>query len=136
MMAVLQYVAALMLLGHGVGHTVGILPAWFSIDVGGESKPWILPGGYMMDSIAGKAWGIIWLVAMILFVVSSAGVFMDEVWWRQWAIIGSAVSIVAIVPWWNSVVVGARLGVALDVAIILVLLLPWGDTITNFFEVP
>jgi len=61
---------------------------------------------------------------------------MNKEWWRQWAIIGSIVSIVAIVPWWNSVVVGAKAGVALDVAIILVLSLPWGEKITDFFDVP
>jgi len=135
-MAVLQYLAALVLLGHGLGHLVGILPSWASMDVGGEDRPWILPGGHMIDSSVGKIWGIIWLAAMALFIVSSAGVFMNKEWWRQWAIIGSVASIVAIVPWWNSVVVGAKAGAALDVAIILVLLLPWGEKITDFFEVP
>ena len=135
-MAVLQYLAALMLLGHGLGHLVGVLPAWTSINPGGEDKPWILPGGHMMNSTVGKIWGVFWIAAMVLFVISSAGVFMDRHWWRQWAIIGSVVSIVAIVPWWNTVVVGAKAGVALDVAILLVLLLPWGEKIADFFEVP
>jgi len=31
---------------------------------------------------------------------------------------------------------GAKAGVLLDLAIILVLLLPWGEKITDFFEVP
>lgn len=90
----------------------------------------------MMDSAVGKLWGVVWLAAMILFMISSAGVLLDKWWWRQWAVVGSVVSIVAIVPWWNSVVAGAKAGVALDVAIILVLLLPWGEKITDFFEVP
>ena len=123
-------------MGHGLGHLVGILPAWTSINAGGGDRPWILPGSHMMDSAVGKAWGFIWLAAMVLFVVSSVGVFIDKEWWRQWAIIGSVVSIVAIVPWWNSVVGGAKAGVALDIAIIMVLLLPWGERITDFFEVP
>ena len=135
-MAILQYLAVLVLLGHGLGHMVGILPAWASFDVGGEDTPWILPGDHKMDSTVGKIWGVVWLAAMVLFVVSSAGVLMNKEWWRQWAIIGSIVSIVAIVPWWNSVVVGAKAGVALDVAIILVLSLPWGEKITDFFDVP
>jgi len=136
-MEALEYLAALVLLGHGVGHLVGVLPAWASIGMGGvKDRPWILPGGHLMDSAVGKLWGVVWLAAMILFMISSAGVLLDKWWWRQWAVVGSVVSIVAIVPWWNSVVAGAKAGVALDVAIILVLLLPWGEKITDFFEVP
>jgi len=136
-MAILQYFAALVLLGHGIGHLVGVLPAWTSIEIGGmEDKAWILPGGHHLDSTVGKVWSVIWLAAMVLFVVSSVGVFMDKEWWRQWAIVGSIVSIAAIVPWWNSVLAGAKAGVALDIAIILVLLLLWGEKITEFFDVP
>ena len=135
-MAILLYLAALVLLGHGLGHLVGILPAWASIEVGGKDEPWLLPGDHKMDSTVGKIWGVVWLAAMVLFVVSSAGVLMNKEWWRQWAIIGSVVSIVAIVPWWNSVIAGAKAGVALDVAIILVLSLSWGKKITDFFDVP
>jgi hypothetical protein len=61
---------------------------------------------------------------------------MDGIWWRTLAIIGSAVSIAAIVPWWNTVLPGAKAGVALDFAILLVILLPLGEGVTDFFEVP
>lgn len=137
MMAILQYFAALVLLGHGIGHLVGVIPTWTSIEIGGmQDKPWILPGDHHFDSSVGKAWSIIWIAAMVLFLVSSIGVFMDKEWWRQWAIIGSLMSIVAMLPWWNSILAGAKAGVALDFAIILVLLLPQGDKITEFFHVP
>ncbi len=61
---------------------------------------------------------------------------MDERWWRMLALTGSVVSIVAIAPWWNTIMVGAKMGVAFDAAIILVLLLPWGEKFADFFEVP
>lgn len=132
----LTVVAALVLIGHGIGHTIGFLGPWFGVYQGTTSKPWILPGARPLNSTAGREWGIVWLCAMILFIGSGIGVFLDETWWIPLAIVGSVVSIVAIVPWWNTVLPGAKAGVALDVAILLVLLLPWGEGITDFFEVP
>lgn len=133
---VLQYIAGLVLLGHGIGHLMGFMESWTSINVGFTDKPSILGGNYMMDSTLGKAFGIVWLVAMVLFIGSGFGVLTDHTWWRMLAIAGSLISLVGIVPWWNTVVVGVKMGALLDVAILLVLLLSQGDAITDFFEVP
>lgn len=73
---------------------------------------------------------------MMVFIGSGIGAPMNEDWLRTLAINGSVISIVAIVPWWNTVVVGAKAGVALDIATVLVLLLTWGERITDSFEVP
>jgi hypothetical protein len=131
-----QYIAALMLLAHGLGHLTGMLAGWTSVNSGFADKPWVLPGSYSIRSTVGAAWGVIWLAAMILFIGSGIGVLMEERWWRTLAIVGSFTSIVAMAPWWNTIHLGARMGVVLDVAIIAVLLLPWGDNFTDFFEVP
>ncbi len=131
-----QYVAALMLIGHGIGHLTGILAAWTSINPGFVRKPWIFPGNQVIDSSVGKAWSGLWLISTVLFVASGIAVLMSEDSWRFLAIAGSAVSIAAMGPWWNAIMAGAKAGILLDVAILLVLLLPWGDGITDFFEVP
>jgi hypothetical protein len=68
-------------------------------------------------------------------VISSVGVTTGEVWWRDWAIIGSIISIAAILPWWNSVLVGVKGGLLLDIAILIVLLADLNDVI-DFFELP
>lgn len=133
---ILMVLAAIVLIAHGIGHTIGFLGPWFGAYQGTTDKPWILPGDQVLNSATGRVWGVIWLGAMILFIGSGIGVFMDDMWWRILAVIGSVVSIVAVVPWWNSVLPGAKAGVALDVAILLVLLLPWGEQVTGFFEVP
>ena len=133
---VLQFLAAIVLIAHGIGHSIGFLGPWFGVYAGTTEKPWILPGARPFNGTAGKTWGALWLGALMLFVVSGVGVFMDETWWRTPAIVGSLVSIVATVPWWNTVLPGAKAGVALDVAILLVLLLPFGEDVTEFFEAP
>lgn len=132
----LKYLAAIVLLGHGIGHLTGFLKSWTSIDVGFSDKPWLLPGERKMNSSAGRAFGILWLICILIFVMSSIGIFMGEEWWRAYALIGSAVSLVAILPWWNTVMVGVKAGALLDVAIILVLLIPAGERVTDFFELP
>jgi hypothetical protein len=132
----LQYLAAFVILGHGIGHITGPLSA-FGVKIGGTSdKPWIMPGGHKMTSTVGKAWSVFWIAALILFVISSVGAFISEAWWRDWAIPGAVVSIVAMVPWWNSILIGAKAGVILDIAILLVLLFSWGEGIMDFFELP
>lgn len=133
---VLQYLAALVLVAHGLGHSVYILASWMSVDSGFSDKPWILPGDYMLDSTVGTVWGVFWVAALALFAAAGTGVLMEKKWWRTCALTGSVVSLVAILPWATTVVPGALAGAALDVAIILVLLLPFGDKVTDFFEVP
>jgi len=133
---VLQYLAALVLVAHGLGHSVYVLASWMSVDAGFSDKPWILPGDYMLDSTVGIIWGVFWGVALVLFAAAGTGVLMGKEWWRTCALIGSVVSLAAILPWAGTVVSGALAGAALDVAIILVLLLPFGEKVTDFFEVP
>jgi len=133
---VLQYLAALVLIAHGLGHSVYILASWTSIEAGFSDKAWVLPGDYMLDSTVGMVWGVFWAVALALFAAAGTGVLMEKEWWRTCALTGSVVSLVAILPWAMTVVSGALAGAALDVAIILVLLLPFGDKVTDLFEVP
>jgi hypothetical protein len=132
----LQYLAALVLLGHGLGHAIAPI-ASFGVKIKGmaERPSWLLPGERGMNSTVGKAWSMIWIAAILPFVISSIGVFIGEPWWRNWAIIGAIISIVAILPWWNSVQAGVKGGLLLDIAILIVLLADWEDVI-DFFELP
>jgi hypothetical protein len=133
---VLQYIAAIVLIAHGLGHSIYIMASWAGISVGFRDRTWILPGGHSVESTVGMAWGMFWAVALALFVAAGTGVIMERELWRTYALIGSLVSIVAVLPWARTVVVGALAGVLLDIAVILVLLLPWGDKVTEFFGVP
>ena len=132
----LQYLAAFVIFGHGIGHLTGPL-ASFGVKIGGTSdEPWLLPGGHRMTSKVGKAWSVFWFASMILFVISSIGAFMGEGWWRDWAILGSVVSLVAMVPWWKSILTGAKAGVLLNIAILIVLLYVGAEGIIDFFGLP
>ena len=133
---VLEYVAALVIIGHGIGHATGFLESWTSIKVGFHDAPWLFDGKTKLKSPVGKAFGTLWLVCIPIFIVAGIGILLGDVWWRETAVIGSVVSIVAMLPWWKAMIGGAKAGLLLNLAIIIVLLVPGGDQIANFFEVP
>jgi hypothetical protein len=56
----------------------------------------------------GKAWGLIWLDGFIGLVGGVLGLVFEQTWWPTLAITSAAISLVAIVPWWNSVIPGAN----------------------------
>lgn len=130
------YLAAFVIFGHGIGHLVGPL-ASFGVKIQGTSdKPWLLPGGHLMTSKVGKAWSVFWIASLVLFLISSIGAFTGESWWREWAVIGSMVSIIAMAPWWRSILFGAKLGVVLDIVILIVVPFSWGQGIVDLFGLP
>lgn len=132
----LEYLAALVILGHGLGHTIGFAASWSNIETGLPDRPWALGGDVRMKSATGKAFGLVFLLAAALFVIAAALAVMESHDWRAFALAGSLASAAAILPWWNSVIVGVKMGFALDLAIILVLLLPGGEAFVDFFGLP
>lgn len=116
---------------HGLGHTMGFLAAWTHVDVGFDDTPWILTGDVRIRSPIGWAFGMLWLVAMAGWVVAGWGVIDGAEWWPALAKGAAVVSLAAIVPWWNTVPTGARLGVLADVVILAGLLSTWGRDIAD-----
>lgn len=132
----IEYLAALVIFGHGIGHITGPLFS-YGVKIGGMAdKPWILSVKQTMTGRVAKAWSVLWIAALILFVVSSTGAFMGDTWWREWSVIGAAVSMIAMVPWWRSILIGAKAGVLLDVAMLLILPFDWGQRVVDFFGLP
>lgn len=132
----LEIIAALVLLGHGLGHTTGLAGSWSDIETGFSDKPWVFGGDVPLKSPLGKVFGLVFLLATLLFVASSIAALSGSDLWRDLALAGSFASVACMVPWWNTVILGARLGVLLDIAIILVLLVPGGEALVDFFGLP
>jgi len=132
---VLEYLAAFVLIGHGIGHSTGFFESWTNINMNFHDEGWLFDPRTKMKSTPGRVFDIIWLACIPIFVVSGIGIALGEVWWRDWAIIGSAVSIVGMLPWWRAMIGGAKAGLLLDFAILAVLLLNVGQ-VTDFFHVP
>lgn len=115
---------------HGIGHIMGFLESWTSIPAGFTDAPWILSNAVTIESTVGRVWGIIWLVAGAAFVVAGVGLINHQDWWRTLVIAAAFISLIAIVPWFNTVPAGAKFGAVLvDLVVIFGLLPPWGEQV-------
>jgi hypothetical protein len=45
------------------------------------------------------------------------------------AVAQASVSLIVIVPWWNTVVASAKVGTVFDVLVLIALLLPWRESV-------
>jgi hypothetical protein len=128
----LKIVVVFILLAHGIGHVMGFLESWANLPVGFLNRPSIFSEALTFDNGVGRAFGILWLIAMLGFVGAALGLVGGHSGWRDLAIIAAVVSLVVIIPWWNTVTPGARFGAVLtDILILAALLLPWHEQVLN-----
>lgn len=117
-----------MLVMHGIGHITGFLTAWTKIQMGFSDRPWIFSKSVVMRSTIGKVFGVIWLVAMICFLIAAFGLFTGQAYWMNFAVVAAICSLLVILPWPRTVVPGALYGGTLANIFILVMAFgPWKD---------
>ena len=95
----LRIIVALVLIAHGLGHSMGVLAAWTPIPSGLTNRPWLFSGGVLLDSGTGRVWSLIWLAALLVTTAGGVGLLLQQDWWRTVAVAGAVLSLVAIVPW-------------------------------------
>ena len=131
-MAFIKYIVVLALLGHGAGHAMGFLAAWTRFPMGFVDRPWVFGGDVTIQTAVGRAFGLIWLVALVGFIGTGLGLLLQQEWWSGLAVASAVVSIVAILPWWHTIAPSARLWPLLvDVLVLVALLGPWRDPIAR-----
>lgn len=129
-----KYLIAAVVIMHGLGHLAGVGAAFTPSRSGFADKPWIFSRGVTVAGAAGKVFSLVWLAAVILLVASGIGLIAGQPWCTTAAIAGAIFSLVAIVPWWQAVVPGARAGALLDVVILVALLGPWKEQVLSFLH--
>jgi hypothetical protein len=125
-MALLRWLIVLVLIMHGIGHIMGFMAAFTAVPMGWQDAAWLFGGDYRITSPVGKAWGLLWLVALIAFVGAGLGLAQGQTWWLTLAAAAAAISLVAIVPWWTAAPAGARIGAIIVDLLVLWLASPWG----------
>jgi cytochrome c biogenesis protein CcdA len=130
----LRFFIAIPLLVHGAAHFSGFLASWTKKDQGFKDNPWILSNDVTMKTPLGRAFGIIWLLTMIAFFFAGVAVIMTESWWLEAALAGSVFSLIVIIPWWKTVVYGAKIGTIFDLIIIGFVLSPWSEKIMEIIS--
>lgn len=126
----IKWIIALALLVHGIGHIMFFFAAFTPVPMDFVDAPWLLPGAYTIDSPVGKAFAVLWLVAMIGFVGSALGLITNQPWWPSMAVASAVISLVVILPWWNTINPSTRFwATAADVIVIVAFAFPWKDQV-------
>ena len=84
---------------HGLGHFVWFLAAWTRVRAGVGDGRWGLPGNVSVRSPLGKVWGVLALLAVVLFMWASLALLAGSPGWRGLTFLGIVVSFVAVGPW-------------------------------------
>ena len=125
----LHYLISVVFIMHGLAHLSGVMAAFTARDVGFSDKPWLFSTGATLRSPIGQLFGLVWLVAAIALVGSGLSLLFHLGGWPALPIVASILSLIAIVPWWNTVVPGAKAGAAFDGLMLIGLVAPWSAQI-------
>ena len=126
----IRWLIVIAMLMHGVGHIVFFLESFAGSSMGFADAPWLLPGAFTVTSPVGKAFALLWLLAMLGFVIAAIGLFTRQEWWAALAVASAAISLVVLLPWWNTVTPNSRVWVLLaDLVIIAAFGMPWKERV-------
>ncbi len=90
----LRLFIVLVLVAHGIGHSIGVAGGWGNNAWGGSDESWLLTP--VLGRSAGVLEGLIWLIPAIGFVAAGGALLAGLDAWRTLALASSAVSLVAI----------------------------------------
>jgi hypothetical protein len=84
---------------HGLTHVIWFLASWSSVPTGVRDGAWILPGDITIRGRAGKVFGLLALVVVILFVMAALMLLAGASRWSGVANLGIFLSFGVVVPW-------------------------------------
>ncbi len=119
----LKIFIGLVLLVHGVGHSLGYFPIFgWAKSEGWTGDSWILTSP-LGPTVANGVALVLWTIPLVGFVLAGLGVLGVAVpadWIRPLAIVSSVVSIAAIVLFWDSLpALTSKIGaLAVDIAVL------------------
>ena len=128
----IRWLIGIAMLMHGVGHIVFFLEAFTPSPMGFSDAPWLLPGAFTVTSPVGKAFALLWLVAMLGFTGAAIGLFARREWWPTLTVAAAVISLVVLLPWWNTITPSSRVWVLLaDVVVIVAFGMPWRQQVID-----
>lgn len=124
----IKVVAAGVLAAHGIGHTLGWMPALGVASFQGvSSRSWALTG-ILGEGGARVVAGVLFLVPMAGFVMAAGGLLTGQPWWRGVAVASAGVSLLGTALYPSAFTTGATAGsVAVNVLVLFgILVAGWG----------
>lgn len=110
---VVKWAGSALLLAHGVVHAMGFLSTWELAELGEIGGPTLLLGDLPARHPALLAFGMLWLLAMLAFMMAAIGVALETSWGLPLAGIAAGFSLVPTIVWWQDAWFGALLNVAI-----------------------
>ncbi len=124
----MKKVLASALVLHGLAHITGFLAFWTDLQLGFSSRPSVFSNQLVIHSDAAKMLSIFWVLALVGFVATVYGLLTDKSWWHKLALLTSAVSLLAVIPWLTVAPMFMVFGVvAVDITLLALLSFRWGD---------
>jgi hypothetical protein len=119
-----KFILAIPLIMHGLANLAGFFEAFGKSPRGFNDQPWIFSPGVRLQSAPGRLFGVLWLLSTLCLVGAGLAIIFGQSGWASAAIAGAACSLLAILPWWNTVAPGAHFAAFFDLALIVILLSP------------
>ncbi len=125
----LRYVIALVLVAHGIGHSIGIMQslriATINPDWNGDS--WLITG-FAGSSVTQAVGVLVWTAALVGFVLAAAVVvgWLPETWWAPLAVGSSLLSLAGLLAFPVAFPMTSTLG-ALVVDMVVLAAVLWAD---------
>lgn len=117
---------------------MGFIETWTSWQPFAEpsfnDSPWIFSTGIFIQSGIGKIFGLFWLGAVLGFFATAIGLVAKTSWWPAIAVVASILSLLAVVPWWQTFTPGIKSkvsAVVVDIILLIALVDPWKDQIVT-----
>jgi len=121
-----------LLIGHGLGHVMAPQAAFMPPGALPRNAHAMIGSRLTIVSRAGKGLALLWLIPMAGFLIGTYGLWTGQEWWRPVLAVASMVSIMSVLPWWGVMPTFSFLGaLAVDVAVLVGILTPWGDQIAK-----
>jgi hypothetical protein len=112
----MKIILAVFILIHGIIHSIGFLNAWKLKEFKEFTGKTIIP----LSDAAAKAIGIMWLVALAVFIIGGAGLFFDQKWWRAVIFAAVVLSQILIVIYWRDAKAGTIANVMIVIGMFLI----------------
>jgi hypothetical protein len=124
-----KFVFAFPLIMHGLANLAGFFEAFGKAPRGFNDRPWIFSAGVKLQSAVGRQFGVLWLLSTLCLAGAGLAIIFGQSWWVSAALGGAVCSLLAILPWWNTIVPGARFAAFFDLIVIGILLSPLSEVI-------
>jgi len=119
-----QIIFGVLLIVHGIGHTLGVIPLFVNASESWNMRSWLLSGRMRDGVVTAIAIGL-WLACVVGFVLAGLGVLdlvVPTSWWRPLAVGFSVLSLVTLGLFWRGfpVLIPNKVGaIAVDVVLIV-----------------